>query len=184
VYEYPSLGVLPHYRRLNLRQPTRWRSANATQNLLIKPGGPGRSGIDMLYSRGARLENIIGDGSHLLTFDPRSVNSSTPTASCYPDADTRQSLSGLQILNPIAEASTIYAWAKKFVRACPDTMGDYAPYINAPQTVADMNSILDAVDQRDMIFCVFSYGRIRRSIPRTVKARRHRRTYKSVQMVR
>jgi pimeloyl-ACP methyl ester carboxylesterase len=136
----------------------RLRGANATQNLLLNPGGPGASGINMLYNRGAQLRTIVGEGFHLLSFDPRGVNSSTPAASCYPDAETRQRLSDLQIVNPIAEASTIYAWVKNFVRACPDTMGYYARYINTPQTAADMNSILDALGQRDMIYWGFSYG--------------------------
>ena len=136
----------------------RLRGANATQNLLLNPGGPGHGGLDMLYRRGSQLKTIVGEGFHLLTFDPRGVNSSTPTASCYPDDETRRRLSSSEILNPIVEGATIYAWAKNFARACPDTMGDYAPYINTPQTAADMNSILDAVGQRDMIYWGFSYG--------------------------
>lgn len=37
-------------------------------------------------------------------------------------------------------------------------MAEYAAYINTPQTAADMNSILDAVGQKDMIYWGFSYG--------------------------
>jgi pimeloyl-ACP methyl ester carboxylesterase len=37
-------------------------------------------------------------------------------------------------------------------------MGEYAKYLNTPQTAADMNSILDAVGQKDMIYWGFSYG--------------------------
>jgi pimeloyl-ACP methyl ester carboxylesterase len=136
----------------------RLRAAKATQNLLVNPGGPGASGIDLLYRRGSQLRAIVGEGFHLLSFDPRGVNSSIPAASCYPDDETRRRLSGSSILNPLLEASTIYAWAKNFAQACSDTMGEYASYINTPQTAADMNSILNAVGQRDMIYWGFSYG--------------------------
>ncbi|UKZ55812.1 hypothetical protein TrVGV298_009636 [Trichoderma virens] len=37
-------------------------------------------------------------------------------------------------------------------------MGEHGPYMNTPQTAADMNSILDAVGQENMIYWGFSYG--------------------------
>jgi len=43
-------------------------------------------------------------------------------------------------------------------RACADTMGGVATYINSPQTAADMNTILDALGQKDMYYWGFSYG--------------------------
>ncbi|OQE41370.1 hypothetical protein PENCOP_c005G00233 [Penicillium coprophilum] len=136
----------------------RLRSANATQNLLLNPGGPGASGFEFLYRRGDQLQSILGSGFHLLTFDPRGVNSSTPAASCYPDAKTRQEQSHIRARDAAADSPEIYAWAQNFAKACPDTMAEYAPYINTPQTAADMNSILDAVGQEDMIYWGFSYG--------------------------
>jgi pimeloyl-ACP methyl ester carboxylesterase len=39
-------------------------------------------------------------------------------------------------------------------------MGEHGKYVNTPQTAADMNSILDAVGQQDMVFWGFSYGTI------------------------
>ncbi|KAJ5588478.1 hypothetical protein N7537_011156 [Penicillium hordei] len=136
----------------------RLRSANATQNLLLNPGGPGASGFEFLYRRGEQLKAILGESFHFLTFDPRGVNSSTPAASCYPDAKTRQEKSHIQARDAPADSPEIYAWAQNFAKACIETMGDYAPYINTPQTAADMNSILDAVGQADMIYWGFSYG--------------------------
>ncbi|KXG49091.1 Alpha/beta hydrolase fold-1 [Penicillium griseofulvum] len=136
----------------------RLRSENATQNLLLNPGGPGASGFEFLYRRGDQLRTILGSGFHLLTFDPRGINSSTPTASCYPDAKTRQEQSHVRARDAASDSPEIYAWARNFAKACPETMGEYAPYINSPQTAADMNSILDAVGQEDMIYWGFSYG--------------------------
>ncbi|KAJ5862406.1 hypothetical protein N7455_006474 [Penicillium solitum] len=136
----------------------RLRSANATENLLLNPGGPGSSGFEFLYRRGDQLKTILGESFHLLTFDPRGVNSSTPAASCYPDAKMRQEKSHILGHDTVADSPEIYAWAQNFAKACAETMGDYAPYINTPQTAADMNSILDAVGQKDMIYWGFSYG--------------------------
>ncbi|KAJ5188350.1 Alpha/beta hydrolase fold-1 [Penicillium cf. griseofulvum] len=107
-------------------------------NLLLNPGGPGASGFEFLYSRGDQLKTILGSGFHFLTFDPRGSHNRARDAA--------------------ADSPEIYAWARNFAKACADTMGDYAPYINTPQTAADMNSILDAVGREDMIYWGFSYG--------------------------
>ncbi|KAJ5632478.1 hypothetical protein N7490_008817 [Penicillium lividum] len=136
----------------------RMRGSNATQNLLLNPGGPGGSGFEFLYRRGGQLKAIIGEGFHLLSFDPRGINSSTPTASCYPDEKTRQELSRVRSLDLLGDSPEVYAWAQNFAKACPETMGEYAKYLNTPQTAADMNSILDALGQKDMIYWGFSYG--------------------------
>lgn len=136
----------------------RMRGKDATQNLLLNPGGPGGSGFEFLHRRGAQLSTIVGEGFHLLTFDPRGVNSSTPLASCYPDAETRRALSRVRNTKIVEDSPEAYAFAVNFAQACVDTMGEHGRYINTPQTAADMNSILDAVGQEDMIYWGFSYG--------------------------
>ncbi|KAI1373405.1 alpha/beta-hydrolase [Hypoxylon crocopeplum] len=136
----------------------RLRGKNATQNLFTNPGGPGGSGIEFMYRRGEQLHTIIGEGFHLLSFDPRGVNSSTPQATCYPDADTRRLRSGFRGSRVIEDSIEAYSWSQNFVKACVDTMGEHALYLNTPQTAADMNSILDAVGQDAMVYWGFSYG--------------------------
>lgn len=69
---------------------------NASQNILLNPGGPGGSGIEFMFRRGKTLYDIIGDGFHLLSFDPRGINSSSPQASCYPTEEARRSLSDVR----------------------------------------------------------------------------------------
>jgi pimeloyl-ACP methyl ester carboxylesterase len=138
----------------------RLRGKNATQNLLLNPGGPGGSGFEFMYRRGEQLNAIVGEGFHLLSFDPRGVNGSKPEASCYPDKESRRSLSIVRDSKVIENSAEAYAWAQSFVKACPDTMGEHGSYINTPQTAADMNSILDAVGQQDMVYWGFSYGTI------------------------
>ncbi|KAL4896108.1 Alpha/Beta hydrolase protein [Aspergillus ambiguus] len=136
----------------------RMRGANATRNILVNPGGPGISGIQFMSDYGEQLKALVGEGFHLVSFDPRGVHNSTPAASCYPDDDTRHELSRVRYHRLFGDSREVYAWAQNFARACSDTMGDYAQYINTPQTAADMNSILDALGQKDMAYWGFSYG--------------------------
>ncbi|KAI0006849.1 Alpha/Beta hydrolase protein [Xylariaceae sp. FL0662B] len=138
----------------------RTRGRNATQNILLNPGGPGGSGIEFIYRRGEQLRTIVGEDFHLLSFDPRGINSSKPLATCYPDDETRRALSQVRSSRLVEDSPELYAWTQNFVKACAETMGEYGKYINTPQTAADMNSILDAVGQDDMVYWGFSYGTI------------------------
>ncbi|KAI3137043.1 hypothetical protein CBS147325_7402 [Penicillium roqueforti] len=136
----------------------RMRGTNATQNLILNPGGPGASGFEFLNQNAEQLRAIVGEGLHLVSFDPRGVNSSTPLASCYPDVKSRKDLAHVRSRNVEIDSPEVYAWTQNFVKACHDTMGEHAKCLNTPQTAADMNDILDALGQRDMVYWGFSYG--------------------------
>ncbi|KAH8673478.1 Alpha/Beta hydrolase protein [Xylariales sp. PMI_506] len=150
----------------------------ATQNLLTNPGGPGASGVDFLRVAGAELSASVGDGFHLLSFDPRGVGGSRPRPECYPAADDHDDHGGrgrgpadaARAAHPLAhdgqrpeDAGEVRAWAANFAKVCAEggggsSGGEYARFLNTPQTAADMNSILDAVGQADMVYWGFSYG--------------------------
>lgn len=136
----------------------RMRGKAATQNLLLNPGGPGGSGFEFLHRRGEQISTIVGEGFHLLSFDPRGINSSSPQALCYPDQEARRALGQPRYMRVIEDSPEAYAFSKNHVKACADTMGEHGLYINTPQTAADMNTILDAVGQEDMVYWGFSYG--------------------------
>ncbi|KAI0906651.1 alpha/beta-hydrolase [Ustulina deusta] len=138
----------------------RLRGRHATQNLLLNPGGPGGSGIWFMHRLGERLSTIIGEDFHLVAFDPRGVNGSRPLAVCYPDEETRRALGLVRDQRVVEDSAEVYAWSKNYVRACAETMKEHGKYLNTPQTAADMNSILDALGQDDMIYWGFSYGTI------------------------
>lgn len=112
--------------------------------------------MNFLWRAGENLNKIIGEGFHLLSFDPRGVNGSIPQAICYPN-DARRAESFIN--NPWDlefEAGEMYTRAENKAKACEDTMGEYGGYLNTPQTASDMNSILDAIGQEKMHYWGFS----------------------------
>ncbi|KAH8897328.1 alpha/beta-hydrolase [Thozetella sp. PMI_491] len=138
----------------------RLRGKNATENILTNPGGPGEGGVGFLRGFGETLQRFTGENYHLVSFDPRGVGASQPPASCYPDAEKRQTLSRVRAKKLEEDSPELYAWTRNYARACAETMGEHGKYINTPQTAADMNSILDALGQKDMVYWGFSYGTI------------------------
>lgn len=128
--------------------------------ILTRNLGPGGSGFEFVYRRGKQLSEIVGDGYHLLSFDPRGINGSTPEALCYPSGEARQQLSPHRDEELIHDSPETFAWTQNYVKACAETMDEHGAYINTPQTAADMNSILDAVGQQDMAYWGFSYGTV------------------------
>lgn len=131
---------------------------NATRNLVMNPGGPGGSGFALMYGDGPELSALVDERFHILSFDPRGVNSSRPLASCYPDQATRDAMANPNDGDPERDSPGRYAWTTNYVRACADTLGEHGRYVNTPQTAADMNSILDAVGQESMVYWGLSYG--------------------------
>jgi pimeloyl-ACP methyl ester carboxylesterase len=140
----------------------RLRGKNATQNLLFNPGGPGGSGIAFMFQRGEQLSTIVGDGFHLVLFDPRGINGSQPNGRCYVDGTSRRKLAPRRpaVWDVEKDIASAFAWSQNFGRACVDVMGEHGKYLNTPQTAADMNTILDALGQEYMVYWGFSYGTI------------------------
>ncbi|KAK3046527.1 hypothetical protein LTS18_013344 [Coniosporium uncinatum] len=61
-------------------------------------------------------------------------------------------------MDPWTQSGDFAAYYENLSKACREVMGEKGAYFNTPQTAADMNSILDAIGQREMYYWGFSYG--------------------------
>jgi pimeloyl-ACP methyl ester carboxylesterase len=114
------------------------------------------SGVGFLWNEGEFINRIIGEGFHLLSFDPRGVKGSIPQANCFVDSAQRAEFMKDIPWNTKFEAGKMYTRADNTGKACVDTLDGYGAYINTPQTAADMNLILDAIGQENMYYWGFS----------------------------
>ncbi|GKZ67916.1 hypothetical protein AnigIFM50267_002471 [Aspergillus niger] len=125
-------------------------SATGDRHIFLNPGGPGASGVGFLRGSAYDLNKLIGEGFHLLSFDPRGVSGSIPKAVCYPSNSERAAAFASTPWDLKFQAGEMYTRAENKAKACEDMMGEHGKYISTPQIAADMNSILDAIGQQQI----------------------------------
>lgn len=120
-------------------------SPNQTaEDILFNPGGPGGSGVDSVLHGSAELLNTLGTSYNLIGFDPRGVNNSGPSLSCFPDDPASEKLFASQFKRPI-DSKSPESIAREFeiVGAWGDWCSnvhrnDSAKYANTVATARDM----------------------------------------------
>lgn len=75
------------------------------QDILFNPGGPGGSGVQSVLSSSDRLLQTLGSSYNLIGFDPRSVNNSGPSISCFPNDTASETLFSTQFKRPMNSKS-------------------------------------------------------------------------------
>lgn len=62
----------------------------SNHTVLISPGGPDASGVSAAWSYAEDIAvNMTASSFDVLGFDPRGVNASEPSISCFPDDESR-----------------------------------------------------------------------------------------------
>jgi pimeloyl-ACP methyl ester carboxylesterase len=129
--------------------------------LLVNPGGPGASGVELVrdsveYAVGSELEksyDVIG-------FDPRGVGESTPAVTCYDATEMDSFLFDL----PQNKRDTP-AWVdeqlsnfKQFGQACNEGSSGILADINTVFAARDMDVIRAVLGQKKLDYLGYSYG--------------------------
>lgn len=135
------------------------RSAEGSEkNLLINPGGPGGSGLDMVTSSVPlmfspelqREYSIIG-------FDPRGVGQSSPI-SCLSDAE-RDAAREANLRSWIAEdREKIREESKNYAQACQENSGALLGHVDTVSAAKDMDIIRAALGDEQLDYLGYSYG--------------------------
>jgi len=130
--------------------------------ILLNPGGPGGSGIDVLRWTGYGVQEIVDDQKHfeILSWDPRGIQYTTPSPACFGDNISRQlfalKTSAVGTLDASTSAFNMkWAAAKGFGELCANSsIGMYSDGSNIRQFMStslvarDMVRIIDKVEER------------------------------------
>ncbi|GLW28670.1 proteinase [Actinoplanes regularis] len=135
---------------------------NRIGSLLLNPGGPGGSGIDLAVylSFGQSLGGLpkeITDRFDLVGFDPRGVGRSSPLK-CISDSDQDASFAADPDPVSQAEFDEVVALNKRIADGCGQKYGDQLPFFSTEQAARDMDALRIAVGDSKLSYLGFSYG--------------------------
>lgn len=127
-------------------------------SLLVNPGGPGGSGVDMVRGVGAFLPLELRGRFDIVGFDPRGIIRSTPLR-CYDTFD--EAIAGLPpFAFPFtrAEEDVQRASDRAFAAACRSHGGAILDHMSTADVARDMDHLRVRLGDSKLNFLGFSYG--------------------------
>jgi pimeloyl-ACP methyl ester carboxylesterase len=123
--------------------------------LLLNPGGPGGTGLDLPVLIAGLAPQTLLDAYDLIGFDPRGVGASTPVTCGMTIAQEQDVLSwplvpGGVPANAVAD--------RQIAAQCQADSGALLPYITTANTARDMDRIRIALGEQRISYLGYSYG--------------------------
>ena len=126
-------------------------------SLLINPGGPGGSGVDLLGNSADMFSPEVFSGFDVVGFDPRGVSRSHPLE-CTTDAQKDESLAESLDLGTEAGRERSVADMKEFAQRCREKSGDLARYLDTVSAARDLDILRAVLGDKKLSYLGYSYG--------------------------
>lgn len=143
-------------------------------SLVVNPGGPGGSGVDLAVylSRGLPIE--ILRRFDLVGFDPRGVSRSDPVK-CISDADLDATFGAEPDPQTQAQFDEIVALTRRIDEGCGAKYGEDLRLFSTEQAARDMDAIRVAIGDEKLTYLGYSYGTLLGAVyaqlfPRNIRA--------------
>jgi len=133
------------------------KPADKLGSLLVNPGGPGESGINLAAGLVSALSSDIFAHFDLIGFDPRGVGLSSPLE-CLSDQEKDQLVAADPDVRTAAGRAAVKAAATKVATDCSRKYGPALADYNTVETAEDMDVIRRAVGDDKLNYLGFSYG--------------------------
>lgn len=131
---------------------------NAQGSLLLNPGGPGASGLELVKdAASAILGRNLQRNFDIIGFDPRGVGDSTPVK-CETAAEqdaSRQVAVDTSTDTGLAEVRKLSA---EFAAQCAERTGDSLGFIDTQSAARDMDIMRAALGDQQLNYLGYSYG--------------------------
>lgn len=142
---------------------------NKVGSLVVNPGGPGASGVELAERNVDHLPEPLRDSFDLVGFDPRGVGASTPTVRCATDEEAdRLRTQPLLDVAPAGAPGVDYspdgvvrneARITEYVQSCVDRTGaDVLANVGTANVVKDLDALRAALGEAKLTYLGYSYG--------------------------
>ena len=121
-------------------------------SLLMNPGGPGGSGVELVGEWGEIWEMVFSNFD-VIGFDPRGVGSSTQVL-CPNDPDSDESW----LVEDGEDTTELFVEATEHVEECLEMSGELFYHVGTNNVARDMDSIRVAVGAEKINYFGYSYG--------------------------
>lgn len=161
-FQVSGLARLPSLGHTSQQAKAGYKSE---RTIVLEPGGPGGSGTSEVWVRGEIItQRMSGGRFDVLGWDPRGVNISLPTASCFPHDEYRQrwSLHTNQYReaspSSLAQLKIADAMNNATFHACWERLGDFGRFLSTTHAARDLEKIREALDEEELTGYLMSYG--------------------------
>ncbi len=130
---------------------------NRIGSMLVNPGGPGGSGVELATYLSVELPDDILDRFDVVGFDPRGVSRSDPVK-CFTDSDLDSYFGFDPDPQSQADFDAFVALNRKMAGECQAKYGDTLSLFSTEQAARDMDGIRAALGEQKITYLGFSYG--------------------------
>lgn len=123
--------------------------------LLLNPGGPGGTGLDLPVLIASLAPQSLLDAYDLIGFDPRGVGASTPVTCGMTTAQQQDVLSWPLVPGGVPANA---AADRQIAAQCQADSGALLPYITTANTARDLDRIRIALGEQRISYLGYSYG--------------------------
>ncbi|MBE7186793.1 alpha/beta hydrolase [Jatrophihabitans endophyticus] len=133
------------------------KDTHPTGQLLMNPGGPGASGIELAVGLSPKMPQSVLDHFDLIGFDPRGVGQSSPITCTSNKRKDALNAASPDVLTR-AGFTRAKALARSTAQACSRKYGSSLQYYDTVNTARDMDQVREAAGDSRMNYLGFSYG--------------------------
>ena len=126
-------------------------------SLLVNPGGPGGSGIQLVEAAPDFVSDSVLAAYDVVGFDPRGVGQSTPIT-CVDDARLDELRAVVHDRTTPEGLAAARADAEELAQACAENTGELLGYVDTTSATRDMDVLRGVLGDEQLSYLGFSYG--------------------------